>query len=385
MKDQPLQGIRVLDLTQIFQGPYATFLMAMAGADVVKIEPAGGERMRRGGGKDTPLAFAMLNSNKRSVVLDLKQQRDKEVLINMARTADVMVENFAPGTMDRLGLGWDVMQDVNPRLIYGTATGYGIPGPDRDQLAMDHTVQAVCGSMSSTVNADDPPVKAGGQICDIMGGTHLYGGIVSALLAREKTGHGTRVETAMAEAMYFTLGSEFSHYHRTGQLPERRADKSAANIAPYGRYRCSDGWVAMLCVSEPQWERLAQLVGRGDLIGNPDYATGTLRHRFETEINQMIESWTCTRSRGEVFALARDARIPVAPVRDISEVMADGHMRERGMLHDMQHPYMGDLVLPSSPLRYSQYETSDLRFFPEPGADERDVYQEWLNMSEDEV
>ena len=162
MTSKPLDGLRVLDLTQFYQGPYAAFLMAMAGADVIKVEPIGGERTRRGGGTDTPLAFAMLNSNKKSLTLDLKGERGRSLFLDLADKADVVIENFAPGGMDRLGLGWETLRARNPRLIYGTATGYGISGPGRDQLAMDHTIQAACGIMGLTGEADGPPARAAG-------------------------------------------------------------------------------------------------------------------------------------------------------------------------------------------------------------------------------
>ena len=164
MKPQPLAGIRVLDLTQIYQGPYASFLMAMGGAEIIKIEPIGGERTRRGGGTETPLAFAMLNSNKKSLTLDLKSQKGKDLLLAMVEKADMLIENYAAGTMDRLGLGWDVLRSRNPRLIYGSANGYGSSGPDWDQLAMDHTVQAASGMMSITGEEGGPPARSGGQV-----------------------------------------------------------------------------------------------------------------------------------------------------------------------------------------------------------------------------
>ena len=291
MQQKPLDGIRVLDLTQIFQGPYATFLMALAGAEIVKVEPRAGERMRQGVGAKTTLAFAMLNSNKKSLTLDLKHPRGKELLKSMAEKADVLIENFAAGTMDRLGLGYDVMREINPRLIYASGTGYGLTGPDKDLLAMDHTIQAAAGVMSITGEAGGPPARAGGTPCDIMGGIHLHAGVLQALLARNLTGKGTRVETAMVEAMYFTLTSDLGAYHRTGKLPERRGDKTPANTAPYGRYRCKDGWIAVICVSEAQWERVLQVVGREELIGNPDYEGREKRHAREAEINAMIEDW----------------------------------------------------------------------------------------------
>ena len=233
MQTLPLAGIRVLDLTQIFQGPYASFLMAMAGADVVKVEPPGGERLRQGSGADTTLSFATLNSNKKSLAIDLKQPRGKALLKDMAAKADVLLENFAAGTMDRLGLGWEVMRKINPRLVYGSATGYGLTGPDRDLLAMDHTIQAASGMMSITGEAGGPPARAGGTPCDIMGGIHLYAGVLQALLGRERTGRGTLVEIAMIETMYFTLTSDLAAYHRTGALPAGNSE--VVGIRPIGR------------------------------------------------------------------------------------------------------------------------------------------------------
>ncbi len=385
MSLQPLHGIRVLDLTQIYQGPYASFLLAMSGAEVIKIEPLGGERTRRGGGAETPLAFAMLNSNKKSLTLNLKEQRGKELLLAMVTKADLLIENYAAGTMDRLGLGWDVLHAANPKLIYGAANGYGSFGPEWDQLAMDHTIQAASGMMSVTGEAGGPPARSGGQVCDIMGGIHFYGALVTALLGRERTGLGTRVESAMIEAIYFDLSSEYSHYHRTGEVPPRRGDKSAGMTAPYGRYECSDGWIALICVSEPQWHSIARLMGREDLVNDPEYAGAPNRFNHEDEINAMISAWASERTRDEAFAEMRDARIPVAPVRDIAEAMANPHLHARGMLHNMQHPYMGDVVLPSSPLRLLDYERLPVQFFPEAGADSQSVLGELLGLSEAEV
>ena len=385
MQTQPLQGIKVLDLTQIYQGPYASFLMAMAGAEVVKVESRAGDRIRRGGGPDTPLAFAMLNSNKKCMTLDLKHPRGKEILKAMAAEADVMLENFAAGTMDRLGLGWEVMHAVNPRLIYGTATGYGVTGPDRDQLAMDHTIQAAAGVMSITGETGGPPARAGGTPSDIMGGIHFYAGILSAILGRNATGKGTLVEVAMQEAMYFVLSSEYASYHRTGELPERRGDKTASNTAPYGRYECKDGWIALICVSEAQWQRLAALIGHPELNDDPAYGSGPQRNLQESAINGMIGAWTMTQTRDAAYTKMREMRIPVAPVRDVDEVMNDAHMHERGMLHRMSHPYIGEIVLPSSPIRLSEFPPEAIEFFHEAGADNAEVLGDWLGMDAAEI
>jgi len=385
MQQQPLAGIKVLDLTQIFQGPYAAFLLAMAGADVVKVEPPEGDRLRQGGGDKTPLSFAMLNSNKKSLIIDLKHPRGKSLLKDMARKADVLLENYAAGTMNRLGLGWEVMHEINPRLIYGSATGYGLTGPDRDLLAMDHTVQAASGIMSVTGEAGGPPARAGGTPCDIMGGIHLYAGVLQALLGRNATGQGTLVEVAMVEAMYFTLASDLAGYHRTGTLPERRGDKTPANTAPYGRYRCKDGWIALICVSEAQWERVLDVIGREDLKGNPDYGGREKRHAREAEINTMIEAWSQPLLRDEAFAILRKNRVPVAPIRNLDDVRNDPHMHARGTLQRMAHPVMGEIILPRPPIRLSAYESTPLEFFPETGANSTDVLRDWLGLTDSEI
>jgi CoA:oxalate CoA-transferase len=382
---QTLTGIRVLDLTQIYQGPYASFLMAMAGADVVKVEPLGGERTRRGGGKDTPLSFVMLNSNKRSLALDLKHERGKALFKSLAERADVVLENFAPGVMDRLGIGYEVLRQLNPRLVYGSATGYGLSGPDRDQLAMDHTIQAVSGIMSLTGEQDGPPLRAGGTPCDIMGGIHLYAGVMEALLARERTGRGTLVEVAMIETMYFTLTSDLAYLASTGELPKRRGDRTNATATPYSRYPCKDGWLALICVAEMHWVRILEVIGRADLIGNPDFEGNPKRYARAAEINAMITAWSETQTLDEAMRAMREKKIPSAPVRTIDVVRDDPHMHERGMLKRMVHPYLGEMVLPRSPIRMSAFEMSELAFFPEPGADKAAVLGDWLAMAPDEV
>ena len=377
---QILEGIRVLDLTQIYQGPYAAFLLAMAGADVVKIEPPGGERMRRGGGKGTQLAFAMLNSNKQSLTLNLKHDDGKALFLSLAKKADIVMENFAPGTMDRLGIGYDVLARVNRRLIYASATGYGLSGPDRDQLAMDHTIQASSGIMGATGEIGGPPARAGGTPCDIMGGIHMHAGILQALLGRAHTGNGTLVEISMQESMYFVLASEFTYLHATGKLPPRRGDRTNTVTTPYGRYECSDGWIAVISVSENHWRRILEAIGRADLIGDPDYADNKNRHAHEDKINEMIGDWCRGLTQKEAFAIMRKKKIPVAPIRDLKDVRDDRHMHERGMLQNFEHPYLGPIVLPNSPIRLSEFETSELRLFPEPGADGTAVLGDWLAM-----
>src|SRR5207237_5941505 len=210
----PLAGLTVIDFGQIFQGPYATFLLAKGGADVIKVEPPGGEPLRRRAlpEKHATLPFAMLNQNKRAVTLNLKHARGRELLFEMVRRADVLLENFSPGTMDDLGVGWSVLREINPRLIYATGTGFGISGPDRDNLAMDLTIQAASGILCVSGATDGPPMKAGPTLVDFMGGIHLYAGIVTALYDRDRSGVGRLVEVAMQETVWPTLAPSYDYY-----------------------------------------------------------------------------------------------------------------------------------------------------------------------------
>lgn len=385
MDNGPLTGIKVIDLTQIYQGPYAAFLMASAGAEVIKIEPIGGERLRGHGRAPTPMAFMMLNSNKKCVTLNLKQERGKEILRELVRQGDVLIENFAPGVMDRLGVGWESLRKINPGLIYGSGTGYGLSGPDRDMLAMDHTIQAASGVMSVTGDADRPPSRAGGAPADIMGGIHMYAGVMAALVGRQQTGKGTLVEVSMLESMYFMLCSELTSYHKNGEFPKRNSARSPAGSCPYGRYECKDGYIAIISVAERHWQSICKVVGREDLIANPDYQAVHQRLAREEEVNEVIESFTRTRSRDEAFSAFREGRIPVAPVRNLEEVRQNPHLHERGMLHHIEHDEFGDLILPSSPIRYSDYGAPDLTLFPEAGAHNDEIYSSWLNLGEDDL
>ena len=385
MHNKPLAGIRVIDLTQIYQGPYASFLMATAGAEVIKVEPPGGERLRGTGGKQTPLSFAVLNSNKKSITLNLKQPRGKDLLIALVEQADVLLENYAPGTLDRLGLGWDTLQKINPRLIYGSGTGYGLSGPDKDQLAMDHTIQAASGIMSMTGDPDRAPARSGGAPCDIMGGIHMYGGVMTALVGRGSSGKGSRVEVSMLEAMYFTLSSEFAAYHASGELPERASGRSPAGACPYGRYRCTDGWIAIICVSEGHWQNICKVIGQTELADHPDFNTAPLRKKREDEVDQLLNNWCAHLSRNEAFEQMRKGKIPVAPVKDLEEVRTDPHLHARGMLRWMTHPEIGQVVMPNTPIRYSNYADNEIEFYPQAGQHNEEIYGELLNVTDTEL
>jgi CoA:oxalate CoA-transferase len=384
----PLAGITVIDFGQIFQGPYATLLLAKAGANVIKVEPPHGEPLRRRAapGKSTTLPIAMLNQNKRAVTLNLKHARGRELLFEMIRRADVLLENFSPGTMDDLGVGYAVLKEINPRLIYATGTGFGISGPDRDNLAMDLTIQAASGIMSITGAPDGPPMKAGPTLVDFMGGIHLYGAIMTALFERERSGQGRLVEVAMQETVYSSLAASFEYYHRTGKSPPRAGNRQAGlSSTPYNVYPTNDGHVAIHIVTEGHWKNLTVAMEREDLQTDPRFATNADRVAHMDETDAVVTEWTMTLGKMEVFARAKALRIPCAPVRTAPEVMNDPHMHERGMLERVVHPELGEVVLPTNPLRLHGLPKVPMVPSPTIGQHNTEIYGGWLGLSEDEI
>src|SRR5438067_12244989 len=384
--NRPLAGVTVLDFGQVYQGPYATLLMAQAGADVIKIEPPQGEPLRRRAppGKSTTFPTAMLNSTKRAITLNLKHGRGRALLFRMAEKGDVLLENFAPGVMDRLGVGWQVLHEINPRLIYASGSGYGLSGPDRDNLAMDLTIQAVSGLIATTGFPDAPPVKAGPAIVDFISGIHLYAAVVTALFERAQTGKGRLVEVAMQEAAYATLTSSLEAYWQSGKVPPRTGNASHGRV-PINVYPTNDGYIAMNLAVEEHWHSLLKAMGREDLRDDPRFNSPAARVANRKETDALIASWTQTLGKMEVFAIAKRHRIPLAPVRDVGEVMHDPHMHERGMLEWIEHDEIGPVVVPTSPLRFHGADAVATTPSPKLGQHNADIYGGWLGLSSDEI
>jgi CoA:oxalate CoA-transferase len=384
----PLDGIVVLDLGQIYQGPYCSLLLAMAGATVVKIEPLRGEPARLRADVDVAsLPLAMLNSNKLGITLNLKDPQGRALFLQLADKADVVQENFAPGVMDRLGLGATALRARNPRLIYASASGYGTEGPYRDFLAMDLTIQAMSGIMEATGFPEGPPVKAGPAISDFLGGIHLYGAILTALYERERSGAGRTVEVAMLDAVYPALCSNLGMHHATGGVGLARTGNrhGGLSMAPYNVYATRDGYAAIICVTDDHWRSLARAMGREELATDPRFATHADRVKIMAEVDTLVGQWTTTLSKDEVFAAARRAHLPAAPVRGLHEVVNDPHLHERGMLQRVDHPDLGSVVLPTTPLRLDGAPPPRLQPSPRLGQHNADIYGGWLGLDAAEI
>lgn len=380
----PLQGIVVLDLGHVFQGPYATFLMAMAGATIIKIEPPAGDMSRRRG-RDGDYPFRALNGNKRGVVLNLKTEDGRRLLLDMSRKADVLVENFAPSVMPRLGLGPDVFFKENPRLIYCSASGFGSTGPYADKNALDLTIQAMGGMMSATGEKGGRPLKAGLPVADFMSGAHLYGAITTALYERERTGIGRALEVSMYEAVFAPLLPSAGHAYASNHVPSRSGNRHVADsYVPFDTFEASDGWIAIVCATDEHWIKLTRAMNRPDLEDDQELRGLLGRISRIDEVSEAISQWARLHTRAEIGSICEQNRVAAAPLQDVVEVLNDPHLLARGFL-SAQQADTGLVNLPNSPMRYVGSELQALTPAPQLGGDTDAVLREMLGLDDDRL
>lgn len=379
----PLSGITVLDLSHVYAAPYTTLLLAMAGARVIKIESPGGEHLRRRGTVEAPrYAFAMLNSNKECITLDLKSQAGKDVFERLVAAADVVVENFRPGTLDKLGIGYDWAKSVNSGIVYASASGYGSTGRYATYPAMDVAIQAMSGVVDVTGYPDQPAVRAGIAACDFSAGIHLYGGVMTALFRRERTGEGSRVETSMMESVFPSLLSSLSLYYSTGQETGRVGNHHGGlSVAPYTIYPTRDGQLAVVCESDHHWRALCDAMGRPELGVDQRFATTKERVQRMAEVDQIVGAWCSTQNKAEAFELLRKRGIPSAPVRTLGEVATDPALFERGYLETVDHPDLGPMALMRSSIRFPDLPQPTIEPSHALGADTDAVASDLLGLS----
>jgi crotonobetainyl-CoA:carnitine CoA-transferase CaiB-like acyl-CoA transferase len=370
-------GIRVLELGQIYNGPYCGLLLAQLGADVIKVEPPGGEQLRfRAHLPIESHEFLMLNSNKRSVVLDLKSDAGRQGLLDLVETADVLIENYAPGTMERLQLGAARLLEHNPRLVVASGKGYGSTGPYAHMAAMDITVQAMSGSIATTGEPDGPPTKAGPAFVDFSGGVHLFGAITAALFQRERTGRGQIVEVSMHDTIYPMLASSLGALHNQPDrpLPERTGNRhSGLAVAPYNVYEASNGWLAIICISDRHWRGVTTALGRPEWIDDPRFRTERDRVVHMDAVDEAVSSRTRTRPRDELVRDLQAAGVSCAPVKSIREVDTDEHLIQRGMIQYVEHPSRGRVPVPGCPLQLSDSPVDPLRTAPTLGESTEEI------------
>lgn len=384
MKQQPLEGVTVLDFGQVYNGPYCGFLLAQAGARVIKVESLIGETLRaRGATSPSSYAFALLNTGKECITLNIRSEEGQALVKRLAREVDVVFENFAPGTMAKYGIGAEALRAENPSLIYASSTGYGSTGPHRDYLGMDITLQAMTGVMSITGEEGGPPLKSVAAFADFIAGTHLYGAIVTALLGRERTGEGATVDVSMQDCVFPTLATALGSYYAAGGVqPPRGGNRHPGRaLAPYNVYEAADGHIAIICIREGHWRKLCAAMNREDLAEDERFATMADRCANMDALDALVNDWSRGLAKAEIFALAQKHGVICAPVQNLADVVADEHMLERGSLEIRAHAGLGDIAQCHTPIRFRDIEPPALEDVHDLGADTERVLGELAGLS----
>ncbi|HUO06394.1 MAG TPA: CoA transferase [Candidatus Binataceae bacterium] len=353
----PLEGIRILDLGQVYAAPYCTLQLAAMGADVIKIEPPSvGDVLRRPlASGDAAYSFLMLNANKRSVTLNLKDPRGRDILLKLAEDADVMVENYLAGVMESFGLGYDQIKERFPRLIYASCKGYGSNSRYARLGSMDNTIQASSGSISIT-GFPDRGVKTSATYIDMGTGSHLVSGILAALIQRGRTGRGQRVEVAMLDVAVPAMTSALAPVLQGKKF--KRLGNRHWGACPTNIYPARDGEILIFCLTESHWRALAKVIGREDLIADPRCENHGMRLRIAEEIDAIVSNWTANQSRDAMIERLIEAEIPCAPVRAIEEVAADPELAMRGTLVESEYPARGKIRVAGAPIKLSDAPAS---------------------------
>lgn len=387
-QDGPLAGVKVLDLTRVLAGPYCTMFLGDLGAEVVKIEqPEVGDDTRAWG---PPFAggesayFLCINRNKKSVTLDLKSNQAVGLLRRLAEGADVLVENFRPGTMERLGLGERELRAVNPRLIYASLSGFGADGPMKDWPGYDLIIQAWGGLMSVTGMPDGEPTKVGVAIVDIVAGLMLGKAILAALFARERTGVGQKLETSLLEAEVACLINAGSNYLVGGVVPGRWGN-AHPNIVPYQSFKSRDGYLVIGVASEGIWRRLCQAIGMAGLADDPRFARNPQRVEHRGELIDILTEIFLQRDTAAWMTLLIDAGVPCAPVQTIDQVFLAPQVIAREMVVEVPHPTAGTIRMAGLPVKFSGTPASIRLAPPLLGQHTAEVLRSWLKLDDSAI
>ncbi|RZU32602.1 CaiB/BaiF CoA transferase family protein [Blastococcus saxobsidens] len=376
VRPSALAGVRVLDLTQVMAGAYCSMLLADMGADVIKVErPEGGDdtrRMSRGSDVELSPAFNAMNRNKRGLAVDLKDPRGAEVVRRLARDADILVENFRPGLLERFGLGQEALRAENPALIYCSISGFGATGPYAGRGGYDLVAQAMSGLMSMTGEDGGAPAKVGVPICDLNAGVFAAYGVLSAYIHRLKTGEGQFVDTSLLEAGIAYTVWETAMFFATGEVA--RPMGSAHRLsAPYEALPTADGWIAIGAANQRNWERLCGTLGLSTLLEDPRFADNPARMKHRIELAGELATTLRRRTTAEWLEVLGAAAVPSGPLYDIEQVYADPHVQAREMVVQTVHPRMGTVRHIGSPVKLSATPSAVLRPAPLLGQHSREV------------
>ena len=385
---RPLEGIRILDLTRVLSGPYCTMLLGDLGAEVIKVErPGEGDDTRSFAPPfqgDQAAYFLSINRNKKSITLDMKSEQGKEILWRLLDLSDVLVENFRPGAMERLGFGYEAVTNRRPAIIYCSISGFGDGGPQKDRPGYDVIVQGEAGIMDLTGPRDGPPHKVGTSIADLVSGLTAAQGILAALYSAKVDGRGQRVHVSMYEAVAALLTFNASIYFATGNTPKRRGNEHAT-IVPYETFEASDGWINLGVANDDIWRRFCAAVGTAELATDRRFANAPDRVRNRDALVPLIKTVIKQRSRDEWLKLLDDSGVPCGAIRTVAEVCDSEVLRARGMIAEMPHASAGNVKGIKSAIHLSETVLDTYTAPPKLGEHTNEVLTRLLGYSSDKV
>ncbi len=362
----PLEGLRVLDLSRALAGPYCTMILADLGADVIKVEPSPKGEMIRGWGPfadGISVYYLSIHRNKRSLALDFRTAEGLALIAELAAKSDILVENFKPGAMEEMGLGYDTLKEANPRLIYANITGFGRDGPYGEWPGVDQIAQGMSGFMSITGTNDSGPIRVGLPIGDVCAGMWAALGVQAAVIDRIASGRGQRVETSLLAGLVGMLNVQGQRQLTLGDTPKRIGNDHPV-ICPYGAFEAKDGPFNMAALTDDMWRKLCELTGLGDLAANPDFKDNTARMRNRDEVKRRLNAVFAARTRLEWTKDLVALGLPAGPIYDVADVFEDAQVKHWGMVETVSHPKLGDVKLLSNPLRLDSIGKKTVRTAP---------------------
>ncbi|MFW5636247.1 MAG: CaiB/BaiF CoA transferase family protein [Thermodesulfobacteriota bacterium] len=386
---KPLSDLTVLDLSRVLAGPYCSMMLGDLGADVIKVErPELGDDTRHW---DPPSAggeaayYLCVNRNKRSLTVNLKEAEGREIIRELARKSDILIENYKVGTLDKMGLGYEEIKKVNPGIIYCSITGFGQNGPYKDKPGYDFMIQGMGGIMSFTGDPEGPPMKVGVAIVDITAGLFASSAILAALRHREKTGAGQYIEIALLDSVVAWLANVGSNYLISGQLP-RRFGNAHPNIVPYEPFMAEDGvYIALAVGNDPQWRKFCKLAGIEELAEDPRFATNAARVNHREELIPIIREKMLDRPAEEWLKLLDENKIPCGPINTLDKVFSDPQVLEREMVADVPHPTAESFKMAASPMKLTETPCEITRHPPLLGEHTDEVLKEMLDIDEKRI
>ncbi|MGA2958003.1 MAG: CoA transferase [Thermodesulfobacteriota bacterium] len=396
-----LEGVRVIDLTAWLAGPFLSMQLAALGAEVIKIErPKTGEPVRSGvpfvgprgvrsegkTNEDIGLVYLKRNRGKKSITLNMKNKQGKEIFRNLVANGDVILENFAPGTMEGFGFDYPGLKEINPKIIFCSISGYGQSGPYKDRPAFDLTIQATSGIMAVTGFPDGPPLRCGPWIGDLIPALYGLSGILAALASREKTGHGERIDVSMQDCCFSMIMDESLDLLVSRKIPTRQGNRNP-RIVPWSTFPTKDGNIAICVFSNDQWKVFLEAIGREDCLKDPRFQNLGDRLKNENDVEAVVKEWSRNLSTEEALKILRKREVPCDPILEVKEVLEDPQLKSRGMIQELRHPLSGGTGLKAAgfPIRFSELPAQYASPAPLLGQHNDEIYMGLLGFSIEEM